>query len=1542
MLADELELTSSDVVLRLDQSGFGRSRVISRSWASGVIRLQSSRCFTCCWCLPHAGGDKGEGRPGVDPAARPRSGSGSTVGSQATTMTSIGDDGTDSAGNERIGCWAGVIGVVSGIWSTLNLMARKFMLPWGVTALTLFTIAVVAVELDPAVYFQLDDSQRAGNGFVVPIVTNGTAVPQDASLQLADTHLGAWALFLSISIIIVPPLQLVSNLASRLLAALAPSSWPAFRLYVVTVQGPAWRVGWTAIFPSLWTWVLGSTTAGSIRIRLAVVLGVASVFEGVISLSLRIFRQTSHLAAFQVKVDALQTRIRSLQAFSLLAAAVESSRRRFRHLYTSRAVFIAVERAKGPNTELPSVPPANLGPPTVPIRAPASSAAAAALKPVLEEGPASATSLKVSESGRTVPAHGGGDGNSVGHADEEHGTSEEPGESLPPGPAGPGSQNEDAPAGVPVSSTGIEVAVHSGLGPRSAARAVRFGAGEVGPTCHGRSRLPITAELLTMVRICAAAPALRSIMAFGTARGSVVSGTTRGLGAERLRFVPGDAGQGKQPHHGGGGSWSPRPPASGARARREEAEAAAAAYSARAAKVAGPGRLQGSRHGGSSAAEGAARGGDVASEGGGSTGDQPKETGRRRSMLGLARMAGSWRGGEDRADSEGAAEDDVTESAPIRRVGASARRAASALAGEHSGTAGEAASTPVPGFAAGDSSGVASDQPRRAPGGASSAQFGNHAARPPEPPRAGGRQAQTEIHVTPKPHGRLPWAPSGAVRDDNGMASVAGRTRTHAGRASEADPAAVAAVGGQPANSSGRWRLLPQHGAAGRDWSASHPAPMEGSGSRWMGVSGAWGQGRSAAPFPSASQVASVRKPEFQFVPRTTAMRWGEVSIADMVGVVLQGGDGTDAAYADAATRKQEGDGDEAANGLAANTSQAADVAATSAGGTVAAATGPKPGQEDTLGELTGVEVAGVRSAGSDVASRSKRQLAVAAAEALGLRLDDQAAVAAKAAVAAAGGGFDPSDIAGLRPAKSANSARLAYRRGSPSAAALGVWGALTGSASSAVPLFAAHPPPITAEKRTSRGRGNSSAVDLQGAGDSTSLPAPRLNDVASTAEARRLLTESFDQLDYQRCKRISVASLCDRLDLPRPVAQALLSAVAGITTEAVSRRDVAAAAASIIRDVRALGHTVEDFGALTTALRLAAMAVWGVLVVFVGLWAFEVSLLDVIVPLGLLFTSLSFAAGEPARIFFLGLFALTVYAPFEVGDRVSINGSRVATVTKIEVCATWLRNVHGKSFMISNHTLINSVVENFRRCNKAGVEQIFTVGYRTTARQFDALLEAALAHVRSLPNRWDDSVSCYIKDGSGVDGVINFVLWLDHKHSWMEAAEVLTDSSRFTFFIIQTMRKLGIEHIKSPQPIIHVDPMAGSGPDAPQASRPEGVEKTDTAHRQSLHPPSCASLPRSDGWRMQAGTSLIARDWSERPSPPAHHPMSRVPRPLLPSEFMSDVLSRGYNGRIWASMFEPPHLGAVSKVVGETSYDERLASTLRRRLPAPAPRAED
>jgi hypothetical protein len=198
--------------------------------------------------------------------------------------------------------------------------------------------------------------------------------------------------------------------------------------------------------------------------------------------------------------------------------------------------------------------------------------------------------------------------------------------------------------------------------------------------------------------------------------------------------------------------------------------------------------------------------------------------------------------------------------------------------------------------------------------------------------------------------------------------------------------------------------------------------------------------------------------------------------------------------------------------------------------------------------------------------------------------------------------------------------------------------------------------------------------------------PLPSLQAISTTSGARQLVGEAFDRLDWNRRGVVSYQTLTTELGLDEDTAEELFTRLEFAVSKSVTRRDIAAFAASTLRDWSNLSKTLENYSSVTDAVRIAVHSAWTVVVLVSALLIFNISILEVLIPISTVAVALSFALGEPIRQLVLSILLLAVYQPFEIGDRVKVSDGEPQYVHKIMLLGTWFRTFHNEMKFIVSH----------------------------------------------------------------------------------------------------------------------------------------------------------------------------------------------------------------------------------------------------------------
>lgn len=154
------------------------------------------------------------------------------------------------------------------------------------------------------------------------------------------------------------------------------------------------------------------------------------------------------------------------------------------------------------------------------------------------------------------------------------------------------------------------------------------------------------------------------------------------------------------------------------------------------------------------------------------------------------------------------------------------------------------------------------------------------------------------------------------------------------------------------------------------------------------------------------------------------------------------------------------------------------------------------------------------------------------------------------------------------------------------------------------------------------------------------------------------------------------------------------------------------------------------------------------------------------------------------------------------MGDRVRVNDSVPMWVDKINVYYTSFKRLDNSIEMHANSVLSASRIRNETWAEFAIIEFPIRVGYRTSAMQLDKLTTAVIHWIRERKHVWkDDFIEFYIYDMS-VNEYMDIAFWIGHRFTFHNGAALWGDMSKLRMFMLETMRRLGIEYIKATQPI--------------------------------------------------------------------------------------------------------------------------------------------
>ena len=187
-----------------------------------------------------------------------------------------------------------------------------------------------------------------------------------------------------------------------------------------------------------------------------------------------------------------------------------------------------------------------------------------------------------------------------------------------------------------------------------------------------------------------------------------------------------------------------------------------------------------------------------------------------------------------------------------------------------------------------------------------------------------------------------------------------------------------------------------------------------------------------------------------------------------------------------------------------------------------------------------------------------------------------------------------------------------------------------------------------------------------------------------------------------------------------------------------------------------------------------------------------EFDLQAVLIPLGTVLVSASFAIGPAVTQVMNSLLLVLVTRPFDVGDRITASGlfggEEFLLVEKISVLTTSLRRINNKLVIVPNHILGAMVLENFKRSPPAVVKLDVTISAETDRPTLERLREGLVAFVKENPSHWKPDIILRIVRHHQ-RGIELAVIALSH-HKWQEVPAVYHEIYRFNLKLLELLQK--------------------------------------------------------------------------------------------------------------------------------------------------------
>jgi small-conductance mechanosensitive channel len=192
-------------------------------------------------------------------------------------------------------------------------------------------------------------------------------------------------------------------------------------------------------------------------------------------------------------------------------------------------------------------------------------------------------------------------------------------------------------------------------------------------------------------------------------------------------------------------------------------------------------------------------------------------------------------------------------------------------------------------------------------------------------------------------------------------------------------------------------------------------------------------------------------------------------------------------------------------------------------------------------------------------------------------------------------------------------------------------------------------------------------------------------------------------------------------------------------------------------QELRALKSSLDGHNSAVTALTSLVDALFYIILGLALCLIFEVDLLQLMLPLGTVIVSASFAIGPTVATVCQSLILVLITRPFDVGDRITasgvLNGEEMLLVKRIDVLTTTFLRVTNRQLQVPNAQLLSMAVENLKRSPPAVVRLDLQVSCETSDVQLDGFRRRINSYLEGEASSWLPGVTLRIMGMNALGG---------------------------------------------------------------------------------------------------------------------------------------------------------------------------------------------
>ncbi|KAL8524223.1 hypothetical protein ACS0TY_013981 [Phlomoides rotata] len=248
-----------------------------------------------------------------------------------------------------------------------------------------------------------------------------------------------------------------------------------------------------------------------------------------------------------------------------------------------------------------------------------------------------------------------------------------------------------------------------------------------------------------------------------------------------------------------------------------------------------------------------------------------------------------------------------------------------------------------------------------------------------------------------------------------------------------------------------------------------------------------------------------------------------------------------------------------------------------------------------------------------------------------------------------------------------------------------------------------------------------------------------------------------------------------------------------GTEEKGISKRVLKNMLVSAFRERRALALSLNDTKTAVNKLHHMVNVMVGILVVVVWLLILKLATTQFLVFLSSQVLLVVFMFGNTCKTTFESIIFLFVMHPFDVGDRVEVDGVQMI-VEEMNILTTVFLKFDNHKIYYPNSVLSTKPIHNFYRSPDMGDDIDFCIHISTHADMIVTMKERITRYVNNRSDHWYPDPMIVMRDVEDMNK-LKFSVWLSHKMNHQDMGERWTRRALLVEEMVKTFRDLDIEY---------------------------------------------------------------------------------------------------------------------------------------------------